>query len=382
MAASVDAYRGLFDGAARAAGRIGAGEHIDLAHWGGLALARIDSFAPELGAEIRGIAGGAALPVYEVAAINARTEILAACGAAAHECSTVVRLIDGAAPVSVQCWDWYSEFADLWLLWEIPRSDGGTTVTVTEFGIVGKAGVNGRGLGLHFNILHHEADGSTVDGGVMGVPVHVLARAVLDRSLDLNQAMVTIAAAPVSASTSLTLVAAQRRPDGRVESAAVSCEVNPEKIGYALPDPEGLLVHTNHFLSEPARLRDTELVGGPDTVIRYDQLRRRLVGRDVTVESAVAAMDSHLMGGGATCCHPDSTLPPPAPGAARAGGVPPAPGAERAGRVPPAQFATLATIALDVPAGTVRVHAGGPCTAGRAFTAETSTDQYKEFEHA
>jgi isopenicillin-N N-acyltransferase-like protein len=164
--------------------------------------------------------------------------------------------------------------------------------------------------------------------------VHVLARSVLDEATDLNQALVRLAGADVSASSSLTLVAAR---DG--ESAAVSVELNPGGPGYALPDERGLLVHTNHFLSSPAALHDTELRHGPDSVVRLDMVRRRLAATPRPSEAdLIRALHSHLLGGGATCCHPDATLPPAS------------------------QFATLATVGLDVAAGTITVHRGGPCT--------------------
>jgi len=331
VGASVAAYRQLFDRAA--------GSAVDLDHWGTLALERITAAAPAIAREIAGIADGAGLPVTAVAAINARTEVLAAVGGVTpSECSTVVRLRDGDAPVSIQAWDWFAELADLWFVWEIPHENGHLTTTVTEYGIVGKIGVNDRGLGVHFNILHHSEDGNGI-----GVPVHVLARAVLDESRDLNHALVRLAQAKVSASTSLTLVA-----NSGGESAAVSVELHPGGIGYALPDRDGLLVHTNHFLSSPANLHDTELRDGPDTVIRFDMLRRRLSGRpDVDAPAVVEAMTSHLLGGGATCCHVDPALPTAA------------------------RFETLATVSLDVENGTLTAHSGGPCTIPADFAAPT-----------
>ncbi|MGV9713508.1 C45 family autoproteolytic acyltransferase/hydrolase [Gordonia sp. NPDC003424] len=318
---TVAAYQSLFDTAA--------GASVDMTAWGRQAQVQIERHAPGLADEIRGIADGAGLPVESVAAINARTEVLAALGHRTSECTTVVGLRPGAAPVAIQCWDWYDSLADSWLTWEIVHPDGRRTTTVTEYGIVGKIGVNDRGIGLLFNILHHRADG---DG--IGVPVHVLARSVLDEASDLNQALLRIAGTRVSASTSMTLVGHRGG-----EAAAISVEVNPAKIGYALPDARGILVHTNHFLSAPADLGDTELVTGPDTVVRYDMVRRALADVSVLSEDrALHALDSHLLGGGATCAHSDPTLGDTA------------------------QFETLATVSLDVAAGTLSTHRGGPCT--------------------
>lgn len=324
VAGTVAAYQRLFDSAA--------GEPVDLAHWGGLALAQIGAVSPALAEEVDGIASGAGLDVRQVAALNARTEILAALGHhATKECSTVVHVAADRAPLAVQAWDWYADLAGSWFVWEVPHHDGHVTTTLTELGIVGKIGVSTHGLAVLFNILHHERDG---EAGRIGAPVHVLARTVLDESADLNQALARLAAADVSASSSLTLVATRAG-----ESAAVGVELNPEKVGYVLPDPSGLLAHTNHFLSTPAALGDTELETGPDSVVRLDQLRRRLSAvRRREERDLVAALDSHLLGGGGTCCHVDTDLPEAA------------------------RFATLATVTVDVEAATLTAHDGGPCT--------------------
>ncbi|BBZ25823.1 hypothetical protein MMAD_01180 [Mycolicibacterium madagascariense] len=321
IATTVQAYQRLFDAAA--------GGPVDLEGLGELALVQIAEIAPALAEEIHGIAEGSNLPVTAIAAVNARTEILAHVGTLGpNECSTVVWL-GPAAPIAVQAWDWYADLADSWFVWEIPHADGHVTTTLTEFGIVGKIGVNTRGLGVLFNILHHAADGHGI-----GAPVHVLARAVLDDAADLNQALLRLSTARASASTSLTLIATAGD-----ESAAVSVECHPGGIGYAMPDADGLLLHTNHFLSSPAAHHDTELRTGPDTVLRYDMLRRRLSGRfDLSIDAIVEAMKSHLLGGGGLCCHADAALPAAA------------------------RFQTLATVALDVTAGTMTVHDGGPCT--------------------
>lgn len=318
---TVAAYQALFD---RAAGR-----SVELAHWGALAVDQIGLISPSLAEEIDGIARGAQVPVTSIAAINARTEVLAAVGAPRmNECSTVVQVADGRPPLAVQAWDWYADLAQRWFVWEIDHGDRMTT-TLTEFGIVGKIGVNTAGLGVLFNILHHDGDGEGV-----GAPVHVLSRVVLDEAADLNTALLRLAGAPVSASSSLTVVARSGS-----ESAAVSVELNPGGIGYATPDDNGLLLHTNHFLSSPANLHDTELRSGPDTVVRLAGLRRRLAGRlGLTPADAITALDSHILSGGATCCHRDPNLPAAA------------------------QYQTLATVVLDLDSGTLDAHDGGPCT--------------------
>jgi isopenicillin-N N-acyltransferase like protein len=290
------------------------------------------AYDPTLAAEIEGIARGAGLPLWAVAALNGRTEILARGTTAARgECSTVVFLPPtGAPPVAVQTWDWHEELEDGWFVWTIEHSDGHVSHTLTEYGIVGKIGVGSAGVGVHMNILRHKRDGR---GG--GVPVHVLARSVIDERGGLGPALARVAAAPVAASSAFTIVAA-----AAAESTALTVELHPGGPSYALPDDTGLLVHTNHFLAATAAEGDRERQLGPDSFVRYELLRRRLAGTHLDAESASAALESHICGGGAICCHPE-------------------PHAEAGGR-----YSTLATVALRVDEGTLRVRAGHPCGRG------------------
>ncbi|MCX4796798.1 MULTISPECIES: C45 family autoproteolytic acyltransferase/hydolase [unclassified Streptomyces] len=317
--ATADAYGELF-------GRAGV---PDTDASGVTALARVHTWAPGLADEIRGIAEGAGLPVNRVAALNARTEILASGRPGPGECTTVVALGGpGTEPVAAQNWDWYESLADSWLEWEIPHPDGRVTRTLTEFGVVGKIGINDRGVGCLFNILHHRRDGSG-----MGVPVHVVARRLLDEAATVTHALKIAGSAGstgTTGSTTLTVVGALAA--GRT---AVSAELWPGGIGHVLPDPDGLLLHTNHFLTRPAADGDTEPVTDPDTIVRYEVLRRRLHGRgaDLTPDEALAALSDHT---GGVCVHPAAEGPH--------------------------EFRTLATVFLDTAARALRVIPGPPCT--------------------
>jgi isopenicillin-N N-acyltransferase-like protein len=116
-----------------------------------------------------------------------------------------------------------------------------------------------------------------------------------------------------------------------------------------LPTEHGILVHTNHFVDPRAAGGDLEPTLGPDSLVRYDVLRRRLVERPaLTPEAVVAAMRSHLGGAGAICCHPD-------------------PESELGHR-----YTTLATVTVDVASCRLVVRAGGPC-AESAAVLDTST---------
>ena len=79
--------------------------------------------------------------------------------------------------LGIQTWDWHNELAEGWMVWTIEHPDGRRVETLTEAGIVGKIGMNDRGVAVLLNILGHRDDGPPV-----GVPVHVLCRSVLDQA--------------------------------------------------------------------------------------------------------------------------------------------------------------------------------------------------------
>jgi isopenicillin-N N-acyltransferase-like protein len=273
-------------------------------------LERTHAWAPHLTAEIEGIATGAGLETWQIAALNARTEILARGRA---ECSTVVLLPTDAPPRTLQTWDWHEHLHDVKFVW-----DTGHVRTLTEYGIVGKIGVNSAGLGVHMNILHHASD-----GGGDGVPVHVVARRILDEAATVAEATEIARSAEVCASTVLTAVD---------RHSAACLELCPEGLGEIHPR-DGVLLHTNHFL-------DPELAKGDDNREEDPESWDRLEALEQRVEELRAAPDlSDVMKlhDAPVCCHPE----------------PGAPFGER--------YATLATISLEVAGGHLRLRAGGPC---------------------
>jgi isopenicillin-N N-acyltransferase like protein len=315
----------------------------DVAGLGAQALDRIAAFAPELGTEIEGIAVGCGLPVETIGALNARTEILAA---GAGECSTIACLgsmtASGSA-LGIQTWDWHNELSGGWIVWTIEHPDGRRVETMTEAGIVGKIGMNDRGVAVLLNILSHRDDGPPI-----GVPIHVLCRAVLDRADGAVPALETIAAAGVSASSAITVVTDE---DG---GAVCTVEVSPAGPGFLTADERGVLTHTNHFLAEPGRSGDTGVRDAPGTILRLDLARRRMGAMPpgaVTPEAVLASMASHRGGASAMCCHPQ-------------------PGDTLGDR-----WTTLATIVAQPAARELRVYRGGPCQIAAASTTAAAARQ-------
>ncbi len=327
-----DAYLRFFEGD-------GLFDRAAVEGWGGEALSAISAWAPELGEEIEGIAAGAGIAPEAVGALNARTELLAQVararrsGGGRGECSVLVALeAAGGRPLGVQTWDWHEELSATWLVWGFETAAGMRVQTLTEAGILGKVGVNSAGLAVLLNVLHH-ADDALVP---LGVPIHVLLRRILAEAETIFDAQKLIASAPMAASSAVTLIAAEAG-----EETALTAELRPGAApGYVLPDAAGILVHTNHFLSPAAVPADLEPTIGPDSLFRYELLRRRaarLAGTHPGPAELTAPFDSHLGRGGAICCHPE-------PGAAMGD-----------------RYMTLATVLVDPLEGRMRVTAGGPC---------------------
>ena len=319
---TVSTYRRLF--------RSVAGGPFDVDEWAERAWSSIVRLAPDHAAEIAGIAEGAGLTPRDVASVNARTEILAAARPGGPgECSAVVSLPADGPPVAAQTWDWYDAMGDGWLTWTVPHPDGRVVRTVTEFGMLAKIGVNDRGVGVLLTMLHHRRDADAVGRGEFGHPVHLLSRKVLDEAGSVEDAVRTARSVTTSASTSLTFVDDRRH--------AASVELFPGGPGVLGPDADGLLVRTNHFLSEEGRAGCLAATLGVSTEVRRRHLLGELAGRTPrTPEEVLAAMRHHDPRGG-VCRHslddPDPLL----------------------------RHRTLATVVVDPTARTLDARSGGPC---------------------
>jgi isopenicillin-N N-acyltransferase-like protein len=212
-----------------------------------------------------------------------------------------------------------------------PRADGVTVKYFTEFGLLGKIGLNGAGVGLHFNILNNRDD-----GGHVGVPVHAVARRVLEEASTLDEAVALAQSAEVSASTVLTVIAF----DGALADAAF-VELSPRRTAVIPAGGERLLVHTNHFLDEELSKGELSL-DRSSTYPRRRMLTERadeLTQRDPVRRAEALAI--HAADGAEVCCHPDPALPFQL------------------------RWESLITIGLDLEASTLEFHDSRPCRVRR-----------------
>lgn len=305
------------------------GQERQIAEWGDRALAETAAWAPSLAEEIEGMADGAGLDRWRLGALNGRTEVLAALAVTGEgECSTAIVLPRAGAPRTVQTWDWHDTFRGGMLLWSLEPRRGRRVRTFTEFGVAGKIGVTGDGLGVHFNVLRHASDHDDI-----GVPVHVVARRILDEANSVRDAADLARSARLSASSVVTVVTY----DGE-RSEAVGLELSPAGVAELPVGSDGVLVHTNHFLDPELAEGEVTTTAASTTYDRLPGLRERIGAVDTPDRTARAhALHSHRDGGSAICQHADHALPPHL------------------------RWESLATISLDLAEGRLYAHEGGPC---------------------
>lgn len=200
----------------------------------------IAAFNTDYSEEIRGISDGSGQELPWIVALNARTEILALKGkTSVNECTSICF---SDRPVLGQTWDWGKPLEPLCAVMRISRPDGHVIRMLGEPGIIGKIGMNSAGLGVCLNIL-------TLGGGLDGVPIHVMLRAILDcKSAD--EAAAVIDRAPAGKSSNV--IVADGSGNSFDTEFAGGETLNPESLG-------GNFIHTNHYLGREINAPDDPL---------------------------------------------------------------------------------------------------------------------------
>ncbi|MEE8391386.1 MAG: C45 family peptidase [Anaerolineae bacterium] len=286
----------------------------------------IEGYAPRLLEEMRGIAEGAGVSLDKILTLNCRTEILSLAAVPLRdECTAVFvspeATADGHALVA-QNWDWSNVLRGGTVLLRIEQPGLPTVLTLTEAGMVGKIGLNSAGVGVVTNFLRHEHRR-------VGVPFHVILREALNAPrLGLGVAAVYRG---VRADSGNYLLA-------HADGEAIDLEATPSDVGFLYPQ-DGLLVHTNHFVTPRLQTGDVGLAPSEHTLLRYGRaihLLRTQAGR-ITVKTLKNVFRDHFNRPYSICRHPD-------------------PGLSEIER-----GATLASMIVDLTAGEMYVAAGEPC---------------------
>ncbi|OZI15699.1 acyl-CoA--6-aminopenicillanic acid acyltransferase [Bordetella genomosp. 7] len=236
--------------------------------------AQIEAFRPEHGEEMRGIAAGSGVSFDDVVLINARTEVIAkarllgrqaAIDPAEGECTAAIVMPERSADgrmIHAHNWDWDPDARDSTIVLRVQGEDGLSVVTLVEAGGLARHGLNSAGLALTGNYISCDRDYTQ-----SGVPLSSIRRAALEQR-HVAVAMQLLAATPKACSSNMIV-----SQDGWL----MDFECVPDESFTLLPQ-NGLLTHSNHFISEVAlgKVREAGLRNAVDTYYRAWRVRELL----------------------------------------------------------------------------------------------------------
>lgn len=268
-------------------------------------MAGVEAFDPAYLEEMAGIAEGAGVSIEAVVTINCRTEMMFGFQQAAEAhaqmkdgCTAVVALPSVTAHgrlIHAHNWDWREEAADNSIVLRVRGEGGPDILTLVEAGGLARHGFNSSGVALTANFLACDRDFKT-----SGVPLGLLRRKILEQT-NLAQAAKVLGTSSRACSNNIVL--------SHADGEAIDLECVPDEAFWILPE-DGLLTHSNHFISPVARVKvtDTYCLKAPDTLYRASRVRDFLAPRRGKIDYAdiVEALSDRF---GA----PDSVLRSPKP---------------------------------------------------------------------
>jgi isopenicillin-N N-acyltransferase-like protein len=272
----------------------------DVRRWGARYHQIAHAYDPRIARMLEGLAEGAAQPVEQICALNARTELLFGAGYRDEGCTSIAVLPEHTASghtLLAQNWDWQPQQGPVTFLLATRDEDGHEVLTLAEAGMLAKSGLSSAGLGVCANLLV-----SDKDRGGEGVPYHFLLRGVLQAP---RMSVATRQVLDVARISSGNLLIADAGGE------AIDFEVAPGAFGYLLPE-DGVVTHANHFASD-IPVRDLKVAGSALTLLRAARSRRlmlRSVARGTArPEDIVEVLRDHYSFPDSICRHPDPDQP-------------------------------------------------------------------------
>ncbi len=254
-------------------------------------LPSIAAYAPHLLEEMRGIAEGAGCHLYEIIAINARTELMYG---VTHQPECTAIAICAAASADghtrlAQNWDWHPSLIGALILWVIRREEGPDLLTLTEAGIVGKIGMNAAGLAMCINLLKSDSDSAGPTA-----PMHVILRRILEEASTVEEAATLVNQA--KRCTSCNHLLADR------SGAIADVEATPAGQ-HIFQVSAGVLTHTNHCLQPDLFSRDRNAREYPETLARNERMQVLASGQMLDEEHIRTMLANHTTSPNSICLH-------------------------------------------------------------------------------
>jgi len=253
----------------------------------------IEKYDPDLMVEIQGVAEGSGCPLLEIVALNARSEI-ALTEKMISGCTSFALTPEGSGGQTFvgQNWDWKGSQRRSLIVLKLIQKHKPNILMVTEAGIIGKIGFNDAGIGACLNAL-------VTDQNCPGTPLHIVLRGILNSEI-LSDAIAAVAKTRIASAANFMVC----HRDGE----AIDIEAVPADFDVLIPD-RGLLVHTNHFISNRlAGVKDLgkiAIVESPIRLARARKLFERVRGR-AGLEEIKNVLRDHFNHPKAICRHEDT----------------------------------------------------------------------------
>ena len=186
----------------------------------------INSFNPDYGKEIEGIASTAEIDPIWIYMLNSRSEIM---NTFRNECTAV---FFKEKTLLGQNWDWAEALEKLGVILRIKKPKKPEILMMTEPGIIGKIGMNSSGVGVCLNFL---------DSGKIceGVPIHIILRSVLESST-IEEVKQNICHEMLGKSANILI--------GDKNGHILNLEFANDNI-YTTDRTNQAFLHTNHYLN-------------------------------------------------------------------------------------------------------------------------------------
>lgn len=233
-------------------------------------IKKLDS---ELLEELKGVAEGSEMKFEEIVAINSRWEL----NYAYTPTTPTKAAMDGCTACAVtaeasqddhtfigQNWDYKQGLEDTCVLLLIHQDNKPDIIINTEAGIIGHKGFNSSGIGVCLNYLR-----TSDDFFRPGVPILIKVRSILN-SETLPQCVGILTSFMGPNSGNLLLA----HGDGE----AIDVECLPDDTLFVHPK-QGIITHTNHFLSPIYPKKDSCKKLFPDSLIRNHRASRLLLNQ-------------------------------------------------------------------------------------------------------
>ncbi len=248
----------------------------------------VSSFNSDAIEFMKGIAEGAGVPFNDILVLNYRYEIIFS----ERSSCTSIGFSNGEDTFIAQNWDLYAGIEANVVNLRYRISGGPTVFTQVEAGALTHRGLNSEGIGLCINALR-----SKDDGGKLGVPaITVLGWSILNCTR-LSKVFELVKDAKRSSSINFLLAK---------KDFIIDLELTPKDFEYIEVDDDGIIVHTNHFISDRFRGLNAGLKGlSGDTFVREIRAKQliRKMGSQLNVEVVKEIFRDHFDYPSSICRH-------------------------------------------------------------------------------